>query len=86
MTTLDQYEKKLLEAKQLFEKVVLKLQEVQYELEREDVEYAYEIAEQVVERRIYEAFEALRQARRLAYQDDEERDGLIIDRETLEGF
>ena len=84
MTTLDQYEKKLLEAKQLFEKVVLKLQEVQYELEREDVEYAYEIAEQVVERRIYEAFEALRQAKRLGYEADDEKAQININRYNLE--
>jgi hypothetical protein len=63
MTRLDQYEKKLLEAKQRFEVVVLKLQEVQYELEREDVEYAFEIAEQVAELKMYEAFQALKEAR-----------------------
>jgi hypothetical protein len=72
MTTLDRYEKKLLEAKQLFETVVLKLQEVQYELVREDVEYAFEIAQQVVENKAFKAFEALRQAKFLLEEAEEE--------------
>lgn len=63
MTPLDKYEKRLLEAKQRFTEVVLKLQEVQYELEREDVEYAFGIAEEVVEVKLYQAFQALREAK-----------------------
>lgn len=72
MTTLDRYEKKLLEAKKGFEEVILKLQEVQYEVEREDVEYAFEIAKQVVENKAFKAFEALREAKFLLEEAEEE--------------
>ena len=63
MTRLDQYEKRVLEAKQRFEAVIIKLQEVQYELVREDVEYAFEIAKEVAEVTMFHAFQALKEAR-----------------------
>ena len=72
MTTLDRYEKKLLEAKKGFEEVIEQLQEVQYELEREDVEYAFGIAKEIAEAKMYGAFQALKEARWLEKEMEEE--------------
>ena len=41
----------------------MKLQDVQYELVREDVEYAFEIAKEVTEVTMFHAFQALKEAR-----------------------